>query len=862
MIEEGIKTCPFCGSMYTHFDKRKRKHCCEDCGKFFDKPVMSESIKENTIDTRKITAFLASSIKLTAERDLISSVAAESNGADHRTYIELNRCEYDNAIQMTGTQQEMYDSWIRDSDVFILVVSKSGIGEWTEKEIAIAAERKKSQNIKTLAFVQNGSEGGSSAENERWKTALSEYESCFDDLEHYDDISDLYDKVRKHIAALRGDNSIGTVIKDCQRVGYDIVITGISEKSREYVYSLADKFNIINNENFRENEKNSLIFNLQINLDDLSGLWTNVNDYYFILAEGNKEAVKRIGECYQSGENNPHMFLDVNVKESENSESIMSEISSEINGNYLSLFHNRETIIGKELIRSRLEKIKRAYEDFQKGLRHYEDGNYSDAEGLLLDAVNFGFVDACFYLGWIYCDKEHAFFDIAKGKEFYLKAAENGITASLHNLGNVFKDEGDLEEAEKHFNMAAERGSLEAWNNLGVLNEKNGNTDKALECYRAAADKGHMKAQNNLGVLLMNIGETKEAKKYFLKAANNGYASAQGNLGTLAFNEEDTEAAEKYWLMAAEQGESEAQHNLSVLYKRKGDTENWKKYMRMAADNGLAGDQYNLSILLLDLDNRQEAEAYLRKAADQGLAEAQHNLGALYANSGDKQNAEEYFRKAAESGYVLSQHELGRLLWDNENTEEGIQYLRLAAEQGYLDAQNDLGVRLLKSGETQEAEKWFRAAAEQGSAQSRFNLGHLMSQTGREQEAKEQFRMAADQGFKQANYRLGILPGLAQVGRVIGRTSLQMPQHYRDTFLAAGKLGKKGLLGLSRLIVEKNEANQAEKNLRTEAATGNIEAQYQLGLILQEKKKYSEARKYFEMAARLGHEDAKRKIGL
>lgn len=707
MIKE-VEICPSCGSKCVYFSKMKQKWCCEneECKAEFDKPAaVDRKINKFTIDTRRITGFLASSTKLKVERDMISSVAAESNGADHRTYVELDRCDDYNTIQLESSQQDLYNSWIRNSDVFVLLVSENGIGEYTENEIALAANTKREKGIKLLALVQNGAETGDSPENERWRGARSQYGDIFDDITPYDDLADLYVKVRELIDKLRGEE-IGTVIKGCVRTGYDIVITGISERSKEYVYSFANEVNKVNNDNFREEEKNSLIFNLQIRLDELPDSRLNVNDYYFIFAGRSEEAIKYIGERYQS--KNPYMFLDINVEERQDYDymKFVNDISKAINNNYLYTFPSRDALIGKGSIRLRLEMIKKAYGDFQRGLCYFEDGNYFYAEKLFLEAKGFGFIAADFYLGYIYSEEAHLEYkDLDKAKEHYRLMAEKGHVNSQYNLGNLLAKAGNSSEAQKYYRMAAEQGDVEAQTYLGNLLKETGNLAEAEKFIRMAVKQEYAEAQLSLGIILEEAGKLPEAEKYYRMAAEQGYAAAQCNLGNLLYKAEKHSEAMKYWRLAMKQGHALAQHNIGSFFEKEEKPSEAKKYYRMAAEQGLAAAQYNLGGLLEDEGNRSEAKKYYRMAADQDYVNAQYNLGLLLEKEKNLAEAEKYYRLAADQGLDVAQCNLGYLLEKAGKLSEAEKYYRMAAENGLAIAQKNLRILLKKAGTPSRAEK-------------------------------------------------------------------------------------------------------------------------------------------------------------
>lgn len=690
-MENLTELCPKCRSGYIAFSPKAKKYRCEDCGEMFDKPLTVEPVRKNTITTNHIKVFLASSIKLTAERDLISSVVAESNGKDHHTYVELNRCEYDNRIQMNGTQQEMYDQWISESNVFILIVSGGGIGEWTEKEIAIAAEMKEKRGTKLYALVQIGAESCDTAEGKRWRKAFSTYGGAFDLLKEYSDLSELYDRARELVDEIRSKVT-GTLIENCLRIGYDIVITGISDRSREFVYSLADKFNRKNNENFCENNRESLLFTLKLIVndpDDLEEYMVGVNDYYFILAGRNEDLKNRIGECYRMKSGNPFTFFDVSVFE-EDSESarIMEEISKEINGNYLSTFINREALIGKNAVNNRMEEIKRAYRRFLAGLSYYEMGNFFGAEDPLIEAAKFGFKDAYFYLGCIYNDESKP--------DFF-------------------------------------------------------NRDKAVENYRAAADGGHADAQFNLANMLAE-SDPKQAEKYYRMAARQNYPAAYYNLGVMFYHMGELSRAEGCMRNAIDAKITQAKYFLPRILEENGNDSDAYHYLRLAAENDPEG-QYRLGVFLTKPKNApyiKEAEDYLRAAADKGHVGAQKALAELLERRKEPEEAEKYFRMAENREY---KELVPDILIENtaETSTEAEREREAIGKRGYRNIPElEEAYRLEKEGKKEEANKHYRLAAETRSPEVLFKVGSHFLEEDNTDEAEKYFRLCAVSGFESA----------------------------------------------------------------------------------------------------------------
>ncbi len=91
-----------------------------------------------------------------------------------------------------------------------------------------------------------------------------------------------------------------------------------------------------------------------------------------------------------------------------------------------------------------------------------------------------------------------------------------------NNLGNVFKDRGELDEAAACYQRALQLrpGYALAHYNLGLVCQDRGNLDEAVACYRQALrhDPAYAEVHNNLGNALKDQGDLDEAVASFRRA--------------------------------------------------------------------------------------------------------------------------------------------------------------------------------------------------------------------------------------------------------------------------------------------------------------------------------------------------------
>ena len=158
------------------------------------------------------------------------------------------------------------------------------------------------------------------------------------------------------------------------------------------------------------------------------------------------------------------------------------------------------------------------------------------------------------------------------------KVDTDGLDWALHNLGDLYADQGKLDEAEKMYVRALQgrekalgsdhTSTLDTVNNLGNLYQNQGKLAEAEKMYVRAL-QGSEKALgpdhtstlntvNNLGNLYRNQGKLDEAEKMYIRALQ-GYEKALGsdhtstlktvnNLGTLYAGQGKLVEAEKMYV--------------------------------------------------------------------------------------------------------------------------------------------------------------------------------------------------------------------------------------------------------------------------------------------------------------------------
>jgi tetratricopeptide (TPR) repeat protein len=118
---------------------------------------------------------------------------------------------------------------------------------------------------------------------------------------------------------------------------------------------------------------------------------------------------------------------------------------------------------------------------------------------------------------------------LAAQPEFLKGGDERGMAVTCNNLGFLYKDKEQWEEADGYFRrslelftkMGDEHGMTISLNNLGLLYKDKGEWDKAIERFLRSleilerAARGMAATCSDLGFLYKDKGQWKEADKYF-----------------------------------------------------------------------------------------------------------------------------------------------------------------------------------------------------------------------------------------------------------------------------------------------------------------------------------------------------------
>lgn len=255
-----------------------------------------------------------------------------------------------------------------------------------------------------------------------------------------------------------------------------------------------------------------------------------------------------------------------------------------------------------------------------------------------------------------------------------------------NNLGNVYRDMGNIEDAISSYERALEFDPklVAALNNLGNIYSEIGRHMRAITFFERAIeiDPNNAELYNNLGITYMGIdGNSETAMELFKKAieVNPYYVPAYNSVGN--------------------------------AYRAAGRIERaidaYKKAIRIDPNYALA--YYNLGNAYRDLGKNQKAiESYLKSLAiNPDFPRAHNDLGITYHKIGNNEGAIASFQNAikVDPYNVSAYNNLGNIYTVIGENDKAIAFLEKSIElnSAYAEAYNNLGNAYVAVKENQKA---------------------------------------------------------------------------------------------------------------------------------------------------------------
>lgn len=226
------------------------------------------------------------------------------------------------------------------------------------------------------------------------------------------------------------------------------------------------------------------------------------------------------------------------------------------------------------------------------------------------------------------------------------------------------------------YKKASELGSSRATNNLALQEEKEGRIEEAILLYKKAIDLGSNAAILNLGEIYKDIGEYDKAERILTQGLYKEdviKSEALRKLGYLYsdvdFPRNDRRKSKKYYLESVSLGDKWALNDLGMLYFHDKNYKEAFNYIKMAADENIPGGINNLGALYqhgygVKQDYAQAISLY-EKSAKMGSPGGYFNLGGMYEHGDgvtqDDTKALEYYEQALAAGHYPAQKKIDLL---------------------------------------------------------------------------------------------------------------------------------------------------------------------------------------------------------
>jgi tetratricopeptide (TPR) repeat protein len=283
---------------------------------------------------------------------------------------------------------------------------------------------------------------------------------------------------------------------------------------------------------------------------------------------------------------------------------------------------------------------------FDAALGHYRGGRFAEVERLCnwILSVDPGHVHSLNLLGLLAHHRGQP--DIALERIGRAIALNNSIPDFQHNLGNILRQMGRLEEAATAFQQALilNPNSVDTLYNLGNINHDLSRLDQAVAYFERALRlrPDSVEILNNLGAALHDQGRVDEAVACYARAAALAPDPVQAltNLGAaLCDRGEPEEAAAQFERALALRGDHiEALNGLGIALRQQGrmDAAIAQFELALALGPGRAETHNNLALALEDLGRLDEAVAHYEHSLRLGpeQAETHNNLGNALEHQG------------------------------------------------------------------------------------------------------------------------------------------------------------------------------------------------------------------------------------
>ena len=384
---------------------------------------------------------------------------------------------------------------------------------------------------------------------------------------------------------------------------------------------------------------------------------------------------------------------------------------------------------------------------------HYRD-NLINSFDTVLSLATTGDVSAQYRLAIMYRDGQGVSPSIDKSIEWFTHAINLGHTNAMVALGDIYRNNGDIEQAKLLYQKASDLGNPDGTYCLMTIKNENKIVDnEVLDYLKYKAESGNVRAMwTYADALFRGTGFVKNqplAVQWMEKAAKNGEVQAMFQLGVCYRDGlgvlKDQEMCEKWLSLAANNGHGFSKSVLADSF-RKGITLNrdMKKAIYWYKEAALINDMNamnQLGIIYRDglgvEKNEVESEKWFSLFAKQMMIRLESTVADIayreYCSEEERKKAVIFYEMSANGGFVTAYWQMGCMYRDGflveADSTKAAEYFEKAANCHHQGAMLELGSMYLRGNgvkkDVQKAFLLYQKAASYGNAEARYRLGLL-----------------------------------------------------------------------------------------------------------------------------------------
>lgn len=485
-------------------------------------------------------------------------------------------------------------------------------------------------------------------------------------------------------------------------------------------------------------------------------------------------------------------------------------------------------------------------------LKHFPD-QANVAVQLLQAAANQHYSPAEYLIGVLHEMGKHGLpRNVKTAVGYYARAAEKGHSPAMCRLGVLYQYGievvVDLEKAKEWYQKAAQNGIVEASRRLAFM----ANEDPAAAFYLGLfhLDRGNFFYNPYVGVDWLKLAVYHKHSEACLWLARL-YTEGEGCNA-------DPFKADHYFQMALNRAPAQEDHERIRL--------------QFKAIQGNAADQLAYGHFLLKKGELDDGIEWIAKAAQQGNLMATQELASIYDHLGEFDLAVDFYTRCIALGDLSAFAEIGSLYEDQEDYDQAIEWFAKSAAAGDAKGETrrliNIELKLAKAGDLQalfraaalcikideypSALRCYLKAADQNLPEACFKAAELLEQGALDLQrnlsaAIQLYKKAADMQHAASIHRLG---ELAQSGMDECNDELELPEVY---YMQAAALGHLPSILKMIQICKETRNPRLVRYLQQATQLGDAQAPYELAQFFFNQRRLLDAHHFLKIAAERGH---------